>query len=51
MILTDHHAFFNVMLREFGVEGVKVQELFALDEDMINQLPHVFSVLQLFGIF
>lgn len=35
------------MLREFGVEGVKVQELFSLDEQTFDELPHVTSVLQL----
>lgn len=44
--LINLQAFFNVMLREFGVQGVKVQELFTLDEDMIDQLPHVYSVLE-----
>jgi ubiquitin carboxyl-terminal hydrolase L5 len=34
------------MLREFGVEGVKVQEVVSLDEEMIDLLPHVFSVLK-----
>lgn len=45
--LTDLQAFFNVMLREFGVEGVKVQELFSLDEEMIDQLPYVSSLIEL----
>jgi hypothetical protein len=40
-------AFFNVMLREFGVEGVKVQEVVSLDEEMIDLLPYVSSVLRL----
>ena len=40
-------ASFNVMLREFGVEGVRVQELFSLDESTFNELPHVSSVLEL----
>jgi hypothetical protein len=35
------------MLREFGVEGVRVQELFSLDESTFNELPHVSSVLEL----
>lgn len=31
-------ALFNVMLREFGVRGVKVQEIVSLDEDMMAGL-------------
>lgn len=34
-------AFFNVILRDLGVEGIKVQELFALDEGMMAHLPCV----------
>ena len=34
-------AFFNVMLHEFGVEGVKVQEVFGLDEELLAMLPYV----------
>lgn len=45
--LTDLQAFFNVMLREFGVEGVKVQELFSLDEEMIDQLMYVSPLIEL----
>lgn len=41
-----YQAYFNVMLREFGVEGVKVQELFTLDDEMIDQLPYVSPVLE-----
>ena len=37
-------AFFNVMLHEFGVEGVKVQELFGLDEELLAMLPYVNSL-------
>lgn len=32
-------AFFNVMLREMGVRGVKVQEVFGLDDTSLAQLP------------
>ncbi|KKY14768.1 putative ubiquitin carboxyl-terminal hydrolase [Diplodia seriata] len=32
-------AFFNVMIQEFGVEGVKVQEVFGLDEALLAMLP------------
>ncbi|KAI5301373.1 hypothetical protein KEM55_007275 [Ascosphaera atra] len=31
-------AFFNVMLRDFGVKGVKVQEVISLDEEMLQFL-------------
>lgn len=29
------------MLREFGVKGVKVQEVFGLDDEMLAMLPCV----------
>ncbi|KAL8785934.1 MAG: hypothetical protein Q9213_003083 [Squamulea squamosa] len=32
-------AFFNVMLREFGVEDVRVQEVVSLDSEMLAYLP------------
>lgn len=32
-------AFFNVMIQEFGVRGVKVQEVFGLDEALLAMLP------------
>lgn len=32
-------AFFNVMLKEIGVRGVKIQEVVSLDEDMMAFLP------------
>ncbi|KAI5361405.1 Putative peptidase C12, ubiquitin carboxyl-terminal hydrolase [Septoria linicola] len=32
-------AFFNVMLKEMGVRGVKVQEVLSIDEDMLAMLP------------
>ncbi|KAJ5219799.1 hypothetical protein N7468_009003 [Penicillium chermesinum] len=31
-------ALFNVMLREFGVKGVKIQEIISLDEEMLEFL-------------
>ncbi len=34
-------AFFNVMLREFGVDGIKVQEVVGLDEELLAFLPYV----------
>lgn len=40
MLLTGPvKSFFNVMLRNLGVEDVKVQEVFCLDEDTIATLP------------
>lgn len=36
--LTMGKALFNVMLREFGVKGVKVQEVISLDEEMMEFL-------------
>jgi ubiquitin carboxyl-terminal hydrolase L5 len=42
-------AFFNVMLREAGVKGVKIQELFSIDEEMIAFLPEpVYGLIFLF---
>lgn len=32
-------AFFNVMLKDMGVRGVKVQEVYSLDEEMLAILP------------
>lgn len=37
--LMDFQAFFNVMLRDFGVRGVKVQEVVSLDEEVLASLP------------
>ncbi|OJK00616.1 hypothetical protein ASPACDRAFT_1867590 [Aspergillus aculeatus ATCC 16872] len=36
--LESEPALFNVMLREFGVKGVKIQEVISLDEDMMAML-------------
>ena len=33
-------ALFNVMLREFGVRGVRVQEVVSLDEEMMAFLKY-----------
>ncbi|KAI4169674.1 MAG: hypothetical protein LQ346_008943 [Caloplaca aetnensis] len=42
-------AFFNVMLRDFGVEGVKVQEVVSLDQDILACLPRpVYGLIFLF---
>lgn len=32
-------AFFNVMLRDLGVEGVKIQEVFSLEQEMLQMIP------------
>ncbi len=34
-------SFFNIMLKNFGVEGVKVQEVISLDEETLQYLPCV----------
>ena len=34
-------AFFNMMLKQLGVQGVKVCEVFSFDEDMLQSLPSV----------
>lgn len=42
-------AFFNVMLRDFGVDGVRVQEVVSLDQDMLACLPRpVYGLIFLF---
>lgn len=42
-------AFFNVMLKNFGVSGVKVQEVVSLDEEILNDLPRpVYGFIFLF---
>jgi hypothetical protein len=33
------------MLTEFGVRGVKIQEVFGLDEAMLSFLPYVYLCL------
>ena len=35
----SEQAFFNVMLKDFGVKGVKVQEVLGLDDDLLAMLP------------
>ena len=32
-------AFFNVMLKEFGVRGASVREIFSLDQELIESMP------------
>ena len=32
-------AFFNVMLKEMAVHGVKIHEVYGLDEEMLAILP------------
>lgn len=32
-------AFFNVMLKKFGVQGVKVHEVVSLDTEILESLP------------
>lgn len=39
MVLISLKAYFNIMLRDFGVEGVKVQEIVSLDEELLACLP------------
>ncbi|KAL1983079.1 hypothetical protein VTN96DRAFT_492 [Rasamsonia emersonii] len=42
-------ALFNVMLREFGVKGIKVQEVVSLDDGMMSLLPKpVYGLIFLF---
>ncbi|KAF7590174.1 hypothetical protein BBP40_003195 [Aspergillus hancockii] len=47
--LESEPALFNVMLREFGVKGVKVQEVVSLDEEMMTFLNKpVYGLIFLF---
>lgn len=46
--LTFFLAFFNVMLKSFGVVGVKVQEVVSLDEEILNDLPYVLPLISRF---
>ncbi|KAL4882327.1 hypothetical protein BJY04DRAFT_217246 [Aspergillus karnatakaensis] len=47
--LDSDPAFFNVMLREFGVTGVKVQEVFSVEDDALPNLNRpVYGVIFLF---
>ncbi|KAB8269645.1 ubiquitin carboxyl-terminal hydrolase [Aspergillus minisclerotigenes] len=49
LVLTLSKALFNVMLREFGVKGVKVQEVVSLDEEMMAFLNKpVYGLIFLF---
>ncbi|KAH8688890.1 ubiquitin C-terminal hydrolase 37 [Talaromyces proteolyticus] len=41
-------SLFNVMLREFGVEGVNVQEVVSLDKEIMDLLPHVLHAASLY---
>lgn len=34
-------SYFNVMLKDMGVRGVKIQEVFSMDADMLAILPYV----------
>lgn len=37
--LQQLQAFFNIMLKKFGVQGVKVQEIVSLDDEILAFLP------------
>jgi ubiquitin carboxyl-terminal hydrolase L5 len=42
-------AIFNSMLRKWGVKGVKIQEMFGIDEDALMMLPQqVYGIIFLF---
>ena len=40
-MLTNLLAFFDAMLKDFGVQGVRVQEVVSLDEEILAYLPSV----------
>jgi ubiquitin carboxyl-terminal hydrolase L5 len=47
--IESNPSIFNVMLREFGIAGVKVQEIYSLDEDILATLPlPIYGVIFLF---
>ncbi|KAF2433821.1 ubiquitin carboxyl-terminal hydrolase, partial [Tothia fuscella] len=47
--IESNPSIFNVMLREFGVAGVKVQEIYSLDEDILATLPlPIYGIIFLF---
>jgi hypothetical protein len=37
--LTHIQSYFNVMLRELGVQNVKVMEVYTMEDDFIESLP------------
>ena len=39
MCLKQLQAFFNIMLKNFGIQGVKVQEIVSLDDEILAFLP------------
>lgn len=49
-LLTRYQALFNVMLREMGVKGVKIQELYSIDDDMLAILPYVLITIKQDGL-
>ena len=36
-------AYFNVMLKEMGARGLRIHELWSLDDDMLAVLPYVYA--------
>lgn len=45
-------AFFNAILRRYGVKDVKIQEVFSLDDDSLAFLPQpVFGLIFLYQYF
>lgn len=48
----NRQAFFNVLLSEYGVEGVKIQEIFSFDDDVQSMLPQpVYGLIFLYQYF
>lgn len=43
-------AFFNVMLKSFGVSGIKVQEIVSLEKEILSDLPFVPHVDSIFAL-
>lgn len=41
-------AYFSVILREIGIEGVNVQELFTVDQEQLSFLPPIHGLVLLF---
>ncbi|ROT42734.1 cysteine proteinase [Sodiomyces alkalinus F11] len=50
--LESEPAFFNVILRDYGVKDVKIQEVFSIDDDFLRLLPQpVYGLIFLYQYF
>ena len=44
-------AFFNVMLRELGVQGLKIQEVYGVEAELLAMVPCVAGVRRGHGLW